>query len=95
MATEEQILNPIARFNFRLPAEIKQRIERAAIASGVTVTDFAISAMANTADDVLDRQHSRTLSTRDSEIFLGMLENPPEPKVALLDAIKEHRRRVK
>ncbi len=87
--------NAVARFNFRLPAEIKERVELAATASGLTVTDFAISALAASADNVLERDRERVLSRRDSEIFLKMLENPPEPNAELVNAFASHKKRVK
>ena len=94
MSVAENTLNGVARFNFRLPADIKERIEKAAIVSGLTVTDFAINALASTADEVLDKHRNRILSDRDRDIFLDMLENPPEPNEALLAAVQEYRKRV-
>lgn len=94
MPIAEETINKQARFNFRLPAEIKDRIEKAAIVSGVTVTDFAITALADTADEVLEKQHMRILSNRDRDIFLEMLDNPPKPNKALIKAVKEYKRRV-
>ena len=94
MPIAEETIKKQARFNFRLPAEIKERIEKAAIVSGVTVTDFAITALADTADEVLEKQHTRILSDRDRDIFLDMLENPPKPNKALLKAVEEYKRRV-
>jgi uncharacterized protein (DUF1778 family) len=85
----------ISRLNFRLPVELKERIEKAAIISGVTVTDFAISKLADSADEVLEKHQTRTLSNKDSDIFLEMLENPPQPNEALLNAVKEYKSRVK
>lgn len=52
MASVDIKKNEAARLNFRLPAEIKKRVERAAMASGITVTDFAVSALATSADEV-------------------------------------------
>ena len=95
MPVLEKTVKSGARLNFRLPAEIKERIEDAAIVSGVTVTDFAINALASTADEVLEKQRVRKLSARDSKIFLDMLENPPEPNEAFLKAAEEYRRRIK
>ena len=94
MSVAENTLNGVARFNFRLPAEIKDRIEKAAIVSGLTVTDFAISALTNTADEVLEKHHTRILSDRDRDIFLAMLDENPEPNEALLNAVAEYKRRV-
>lgn len=84
----------VSRLNFRLPLEIKEKIERAAIVSGVTVTDFAISVLANSADDVLEKHQNRTLSDRDRDVFLAMIENPPEPNDALKKAVREYKKRV-
>lgn len=83
-----------ARMNFRLPPEIKERIENAALVSGVTVTDFAISALANSAEEVLEKHQRRTLTDRDRDIFLNMLENPPEPNEALKKAVKNYKKRI-
>ena len=93
-AFEKQII-AAARLNFRLPSEIKERVENAALISGVTVTDFAISALANTAEDVLEKHQVRKLSDRDRDIFLAMLELPPEPNEALKKAVHEYEKRVK
>ena len=95
MPTIAQTNNQISRLNFRLPIELKERIEKAAIISGVTVTDFAVNILANSADEVLEKHQTRTLSNKDRDIFLEMLENPPQPNEALLNAVKEFKTRVK
>lgn len=81
----------IARLNFRLPSEAKERIEQAAIAEGLTVTDFAVHALVNIADEVLERHHSRTLTNRDQDIFLELLDANDDPNEALKDAFQAHR----
>jgi uncharacterized protein (DUF1778 family) len=94
MPTIEKQTNQAARLNFRLPLEIKEKIENAAIVSGVTVTDFAITALANTAQEVLEKHHTTVLSDRDRDIFLAMLEDDSEPNEALKKAVEEYKRRV-
>ena len=89
--TETQPPTTIARLNFRLPPEAKEKIERAAVASGLTVTDFAVHALVNIADEVLERQHTRRLSNRDRDIFLAMLDSEDEPNEALKSAFQAHR----
>ena len=74
---------------------LKERIEKAAIVSGLTVTDFAINTLATTADEVLEKHQTRKLSNRDRDIFLEMLENPPKPDKALLKAVRKFNARVK
>ena len=92
-AIEKRTTHP-ARLNFRLPSEIKERIEDAALVSGVTVTDFAINALADTAEEVLEKHNTRKLSNRDRDIFLAMLENPPEPNEALKKAVRKFKKRA-
>ena len=38
----------IERMHFRLPQDVKARVEKAAIASGQTLTDFAVNVLAGT-----------------------------------------------
>lgn len=95
MPTVEKTNSRPSRLNFRLPGEVKERIETAALVSGLTVTDFAINALVNSAEQVLENQHKRRLSDRDRDIFLKMLDKPPAPNDALRGVVKEHRRRVK
>lgn len=95
MSTTTTKSNGTSRLNFRLPTDIKNRVENAALVSGITVTDFAISALAHSADEVLQRYQSRRLSTRDRDLFLAMLENPPEPNAALRKAAKTYKSRIK
>ena len=94
MPTTEKQINAAARLNFRLPPEIKERVEAAALVSGVTVTDFAITALAERSEEVLEKHQTTILSDRDRDIFLEMLENPPAPNEALKKAVKEYKKRV-
>src|SRR5215203_7254533 len=94
MPISEKQTNQAARLNFRLPPEIKERIENAALISGVTVTDFAITALLQRSEEVLEKHQTRMLSNRDRDIFLSMLENPPEPNEALKKAVREYKKRV-
>ena len=84
-----------ARLHFRLPPEVKEVVERAAVASGLTVTDFAINALRDSAQEVLERQESRTLLDRDRDLFLALLDSPAKPNAALRDAVKSHQRLIR
>ncbi len=86
MPTAETEPNLIARLNFRLPIDVKAKIERAAIAEGLTVTDFAVHALINTADEVLERHHTRELTNRDRDAFIALLDSSDEPNDALRGA---------
>ncbi|MCP9496776.1 MAG: DUF1778 domain-containing protein [Pyrinomonadaceae bacterium MAG19_C2-C3] len=90
MHTTEAQSNEITTLDFQLPPEAREKIERAAVASGMTVTDFAIHALVSSADEVLERQHTRTLSDRDRDIFLALLDADDEPNEALQGAFEAH-----
>lgn len=77
-----------SRLSIRLPLSVKERIEEAAIISGVSVTDFTIANLAESADEVLERHHFRKLSNRDRDIFLAMLDADNEPNQKLIDAAR-------
>lgn len=78
----------ITRLNIRLPLHLKERIEQAAIVSGVSLTDFTIANLSESADEVLERHHFRKLTNRDRDIFLAMLDADDEPNEKLIDAFK-------
>lgn len=88
MPTTENATQDIARLNIRLPLHVKERIEQAAMISGVSVTDFTIANLSESADEVLERHHFRKLSNRDRDIFLAMLDANDEPNEKLKDAFK-------
>lgn len=94
MPSTENYSSEISRLNFRLPSEAKEKIERAAAVSGLTVTDFAIYSLVASAEDVLERHQATVLSNRDRDIFLALLDSDDEPNAALFDAAKEHERLI-
>lgn len=83
MPSTEIKTESIARLNFRLPSDLKAKIERAAVAEGLSITDFAVHALVDVADEVLERHHTRKLTDRDRDLFLAILEADDEPNKAL------------
>jgi uncharacterized protein (DUF1778 family) len=86
-----------ARLEFRLPVELKDRIERAATVTNRSITEFAASAMGEVAKRVLAEHEGDihvTLSSRDRDRFLSMLDSNISANAALKAAAKKHRRRV-
>ena len=61
------------RMNFRLDPEIKERVARAAAITGQGLTDFAVSALSERADEVLARHESLLLTSEEYKFFLGAL----------------------
>lgn len=83
-----------ARLNFRLKPDVKERIEKAAAVAGKTLTEFAVTALANTAEEVLERYRVTKLSDRDRDIFLAVLDRSSKPNQALKRAAKTHKRLI-
>ena len=82
-----------ARLDFRLSPEHKSLIERAAAAQGQTVSSFAISTLIRAAEEVIESETRRTLSARDSELFLTMLDSSGAPNAALKEAGERYKAR--
>jgi uncharacterized protein (DUF1778 family) len=86
-----------ARIEFRLSSAQKEEIERAAMVQNRSLTDFATTALTETARKVL-ADHARhehlSLSNRDRDRFLAVLDGNAMPNAALRAAARKHRQRV-
>jgi uncharacterized protein (DUF1778 family) len=82
------------RIDARLPTETKQLIERAAIITGVTVSDFVISKAYEAAAMVVQEHETWVLNRRESKTFVDALLNPPDPNEALRAAAARYKARV-
>lgn len=80
------------RMNFRLDPKIKARVSRAAAISGQGLTDFAISALIERADEILERHDSLLISNEDYEFFLVSLEDHKKPSSRSRRAAARYRR---
>jgi uncharacterized protein (DUF1778 family) len=82
------------RFDARLSAATKQLIERAALITGVTTSDFIISKAYEAAAAVVREHDTWTLNRLDSKAFVDALLTPPEPNEALKAAATRYKSRV-
>jgi uncharacterized protein (DUF1778 family) len=83
-----------ARLNFRLAPELKDVIEQAAAQRGQTVSDFAVSTLVDAARGVLREEQITTLSKRDAEIFVQLLDDRSmRPNKALQSAARKYKRK--
>jgi uncharacterized protein (DUF1778 family) len=83
-----------ARLNFRLPLDLKQTIEKAAVRTGQTVSDFAVSTLVQSARIILEQEGRTKLSQKDRGVFLSLLDDKDaRPNEALKAAAGKHRRR--
>lgn len=84
----------VERLGFRIDEETKDLIERAAHLSRRKVSDFCVTALADTARRTIAEHETLVLTDRDREAFFTALVNPPEPSERLKRALADHKRRV-
>ncbi|HLA10348.1 MAG TPA: DUF1778 domain-containing protein [Pyrinomonadaceae bacterium] len=80
------------RMHFRLAPDIKARVVRAASITGQGLTDFAISALSERADEILERHDTVLLDTDAYGFFLESLDHRRKPSPASRAAAARYRR---
>ena len=84
-----------ARLNFRLPADLKDVIEEAAASLGQSVSDFAVSTLVQQARSVIEQRNVTTLSDRDRDRFMALLDDAEaRPNAALVKAAKRYKKKL-
>jgi len=69
------------RLNFRVRPELKTLLERAAAIKGITVSEFALSTLGATAEDVIKQHETLVITEKDREVFMSVLsDDSPLPK---------------
>jgi uncharacterized protein (DUF1778 family) len=90
----EKTKQKTARFEARIPQTIKERIETAAALGGYkSISEFVIRASEEKAEQVIDKHKRWILSKRDSELLADLLQNPPEPNLALVNLLSGYRKK--
>ncbi len=80
------------RLELRATRDEKRLLSAAAAYERLDVTSFIMRSALPSAREVVERNERIVLSERDTERVLGLLENPPKPTPALLEAARNHRR---
>jgi uncharacterized protein (DUF1778 family) len=78
------------QLGFRLDTEAKQLILQAAHISEKSVSEFAVSALIQSAQKVLENHQAITFSNRDFDAFLDAIESEEKPNVALKRAAERY-----
>lgn len=78
------------RLDFRVTAEFKELITRAAEISGTSVSALLIESARIRVMELLDQHDQLILSNAARDQFLELLANPPAPNAALRKATKEY-----
>ena len=81
------------RIEIRTTKEEKRLLTAAAAHERLDLTSFIMRSILPIARDTIDRQESIVLSDRDAQRVLDLLESPPEPTPALVEAMRRRPRR--
>lgn len=77
-----------ARIDFRVNADVKEKLQQAAVLEGVPLSSFLIRSAVERADEVLLRNKRLELSRRDQEALVQELLEPSEPTADLVAAFQ-------
>ena len=77
--------------HFRISSEAKKLIDKAVLVSGRNLTEFATRSLLDAANNVLEREYTTTLSDRDRDLLLKLLDADDEPDEGLREAAELHR----
>jgi uncharacterized protein (DUF1778 family) len=82
------------RITARLPRSTRSIIERAAAIYGASINQFIVQAAVERANEVLQSMETVKLSSRDAQVFMDALANPPKPNKKLIEAMRAHDRLI-
>jgi len=82
------------RLGFRVDAETKRMVERAAALERRSLTDFCLTALAEATRETITRHESLVLSERDRAVFFDTLIHAPKPNARLRRAFRSAEERV-
>jgi uncharacterized protein (DUF1778 family) len=79
------------RIDLRVTQEQKELLERAANLKGISLSAYTLFHILPVAKQDIDTHERLVLSDRDRDLFLSVMENPPELKGKLKEAIDKYR----
>jgi uncharacterized protein (DUF1778 family) len=79
---------------FRVDAETKRMVERAAALERRSLTEFCLTALAAATRETISRHETIVLSQRDRDVFFDALVAPPRPNARLKRAFRAAAERV-
>ena len=81
----------LARLEARVDAEIKARWQQAADLQGITLTDFIITSLQESASKIIQQHQTMKLNKKETQAFVEAILNPGEPNENLIAAVKEYK----
>lgn len=80
-----------SRIDLRVTQEQKELLERAAALKGVSLSAYTLFHLVPIARQEIDVHERLVLSNRDRELFMSVMENPPQLKGKLKATIQKFR----
>jgi len=84
--------SPTARLEARISVDLHAMLKRAAQIQGRSMTDFVVAAVAEAAQQAIERTEVMRLSLADQQCFAKALLHPPEQTPALARALSRSRK---
>lgn len=75
------------RIDLRISLDEKELLEKAASIKRLSLSSYIVSNCLEAARKDMEDYHKFVLSDRDRDLFLSLIENPPEPNEALKSAM--------
>ncbi|BBD66671.1 hypothetical protein NIES4072_60550 [Nostoc commune NIES-4072] len=81
------------RIDLRVTQEQKELLELAASLKGISLSAYTLFHVLSVAKQDIDANERLVLSNRDRDLFMSVMENPPELKGKLKSAIHKYRQK--
>ncbi len=81
------------RIDLRITQEQKELLERAASLKGISLSAYTLFHVLAIAKQDIDANERLVLSNLDRDLFMSVMENPPELKGKLKSAIHKYRQK--
>ncbi|MDZ8184399.1 MAG: DUF1778 domain-containing protein [Nostoc sp. ChiSLP02] len=81
------------RIDLRVTQEQKELLERAASLKGISLSAYTLFHVLAIAKQDIDANERLVLSNLDRDLFMSVMENPPELKGKLKSAIQQYRQK--
>lgn len=79
-----------SRIDVRVRPEQKEILERAASIKGVSLSAYLLSNSLEKARTEIEQYEKLVLSDRDRDLFITLMSEPPEPNLALTEAMAQY-----
>jgi len=82
------------RITARVSEQIKETLIAAADLTGATLNQFLVQSALEKAENIIEKDKLIHLSNKDAQLFFDALENPPEPNIKLINAVKNYKANI-